>query len=670
MKTRLSIIFVSCLSAVLLACVAVAGSDAASEQPSGDARSEIVESPAATRGTDSIDSVRAELPDTPEALATYVDGLVNTLQREHHLGAVTVSVVRDDALAFALGYGLADIESGRTVDPEHTLFRIGSVSKTFTWTALKMLAERGAVDLDADVNDYLDGMQIEEAFGQPVTLRHLMHHRAGFEGSMRLFAVADDDPRTLAELVAEHQPARVFRPGTRTSYSNWGSALAALVVEQVAGVDYATFLREEILEPLGMHDTTELPPALMSESQRERLATGYRRKLGALELQGFMQIGAYWPAGGLASTATDMARWMRFHLNGGELDGVRLMSRETHAAMFTRGFDDRPGAADVAHGFQDRHYRGVRTLGHAGGTAAFLTNMSIIPELGTGVFVSHNTTATPFMFEHFPDLVVDRLLGHVHVPFEARRDEAGAEALADLSGTYLNNRRVFTSFAALFGLMNAVNIEALSADDIVATLMGEEALFRRVPGHDDLFESANGHRLQVIRDERGWPEAIADPMGVHTAERVGVLNSPSALFVGIGLAALFALTTALGAWWRLGRRRNKGLAAWVASGAATLGVVAVAVLVTAVIVLAAGFADFDIADMPGNYPTSEMFFMHWAGWGTAIAALVMLLGQWPAWRAAGGWGLWRRVHFALFTLAVLLLVLQLWQWRVFGAPVY
>ena len=612
----------------------------------------------------------AELPDTPEALATYVDGFVSTLQREHQLGAVTVAVVRDDALAFALGYGLADIESGRPVDPERTLFRIGSVSKTFTWTALKMLAERGAVDLDADVNDYLDGMQVYEAFGLPVTLRHLMHHRAGFEDTMRLFAVTDDDPRTLAELVAEHQPARVFPPGARTSYSNWGSALAALVIEQVSGVDYATFVREEIFAPLGMHDTTELPPAKMGESERGRLATGYRRKLGALGLQGFMQIGAYWPAGGIASTATDMARWMRFHLNGGELDGVRLMSPETHAAMFTRGFDDRPGAADVAHGFQDRPYRGVRTLGHAGGTAAFLTNMILVPELGVGIFVSQNTTSTAATIEHFPDLIVDRLIGHVHVPFEARRDEAGAEALAELSGTYLNNRRSFTSFAALFGLANVVNLEAVSAEDVVAGMMGEEILFRRVAGHEDLFESANGGRVQIIRDASGRPEAIADPMGVHTAERVGALNAPAALYTAIGLAALFALTTTLGAWWRLGRRRNEGVAAWIAGGAATLGVITVAVFITAVVTLAAGFADFDIADMPGNYPTWQMFFVHWAGWGTAAAALVMLLGQWPAWRAAGGWGLWRRVHFALFTLAVLFLVVQLWQWRVFGAPVY
>ncbi|MEO8011614.1 MAG: serine hydrolase domain-containing protein, partial [Dokdonella sp.] len=193
-------------------------------------------------------------------LSAYVDGVVSSFQREHGLAALTVAVVKDDDLLLGRAYGFSDIEGARRAEAETSLFRIGSVSKTFTWTAVMMLVERGLLDLDADLNGYLKQVKVNEAFGQPVTMRQLMHHRAGFEDSLRLFAVADDDTRSLAELLAEHLPKRVYPPGMRTSYSNWGAGLAAQVVEDVAGEPYGVFLQREILDPLGMRDTTWTPP--------------------------------------------------------------------------------------------------------------------------------------------------------------------------------------------------------------------------------------------------------------------------------------------------------------------------------------------------------------------------------------------------------------------------
>jgi CubicO group peptidase (beta-lactamase class C family) len=601
-----------------------------------------------------------------DKLADYVRGVVASIERDEGLVALTLSVVHNDELLVREGFGLADIETGRPVVPEEALFRIGSVSKTFTWTAMMMLIERGLLDLDGDINEYLADVRISEAFDAPVTLRDLMHHRAGFEDSMQLFAVADDDPRSLSELLAVHQPRRVFPPGARTSYSNWGSALAAQIVEDVSGVGYGEFLQTEILDRLGMDDTTWQPPAMMDEATRSKLATGYKRKQGAFDLQGYMQIGAYWPAGGMASTATDMARWMRFHLNGGELEGVRLLDDSTHAEMWTRGFNDRPEAADVAHGFQDRPYRGLRTLGHGGGTAAYLTQMVMVPELNLGIFLSYNSAHTALPFLHMPDLIIDHVIDHRWQPIMAIQNEQAAEALAELSGTYVNNRRVFSSFAAVFGLMNMAKVTPMNADAISLDSGGQTQFLLLVA--DDVFESAQGQRVAFIRDDDGQVVALADGMGVHSAERVGWFSNPNTFFMALGLAAFLALTSTLGAWRNMGRGTSGGFASRMAGAGVLVGVLSVSLFIGAAVKLILSMAEFDIATMPETYPPPAVFWTHSAGWTVAAGAGLMLLAQWPAW-SGSGWGLLRRLHFLLFTLATAFLAVMLWQWRVIGAPV-
>ena len=650
----------SALSSLLLVLAVVVTSSAAQEE------AEFVMVPAVMVEDEEAVRPAVESVVDDEKLARFIRGVVAAIERDEGLAALTLSLVHDDKVLLTEGFGLADIETGRPVVPEETLFRIGSVSKTFTWTAVMMLVERGLLDLDTDVNEYLIDVEVKAAFGEPVTMRHLMHHRAGFEDSLQLFAVADDDPRDLSTLLSRHQPQRVFAPGARTSYSNWGSALAAQLVEDVSRVDYGEFVQTEILDPLGMHDTTRLPPSQMDAATKSRLATGYRRKSGAFDLQGHMQIGAYWPAGGIASTATDMARWMRFHLNGGQLDGVRLLEAETHARMWTRGFNDRPEAVDVAHGFQDRPYRGVRTLGHGGGTAAYLTQMVLLPELDLGIFLSYNSAHTAVPFLNMPDLVIDHVIDHRWQPLLAVHDEEGASNLDELAGTYVGNRRVFSSFAAVFGLMNTTRVTPMNADAITVESGGQADYLRRLTG--DTFESVSGQRVAFVRDDRDRVVALADAMGVHTAEKVGWFRNPNTFFLALALAGFLAVTSTLGAWRNFGRDVSWGFASRMAGVGVLVGVVSMTALIGGIIALIVGMADFDISRMAEFYPGTAMFFTHYAGWAVALSAAVMLLAQWPTW-SGSSWSLLRRLHFALFTAAMLFLSLMLWQWRIIGAPV-
>jgi len=303
-------------------------------------------------------------------LEAFVDGAVAAHMRDHDIPGATVSVVRGGRTLFAKGYGVADAVGERAVSGT-TLFMIGSVSKTFIWTSVMMLVERGDINLEADVNVYLKDMQIPEKFNAPITMNDLMAHRAGFEDTLAVFTVSDDANRARTALLKEHMPARVFPPGARTSYSNWGSVLAAKIVEDVSGVSYEQFLQDELLTPLGMDDTVLFGTISDDRRLNARMSAPLKAEHGWPAESEYMQIGPYAPAGAMASTAQDMARWMAFHLGGGELDGERIMSRATHQRMLQRAFRDRTAGADLAHGFMTATISGQDTFGHAGGTNAF-----------------------------------------------------------------------------------------------------------------------------------------------------------------------------------------------------------------------------------------------------------------------------------------------------------
>ena len=613
------------------------------------------------------DAIEPESP-TPEAadpLPDHIDGLVEALRREHLLPGVTVALVRADAPTLLRGYGHGDLAARTPVDPQRTLFRIGSVSKTFIWTAALVLVDRGQLDLDADVNLYLKAVQVAPAFDAPVTMRQLMSHRAGFEDSFQVFAVGDDDARPLAQLLAEHQPKRIYPPGARTSYSNWGSALAAQVVADIAGEDYGSFLRRELLDPLGLRDTVWDGPTRMDAATRARLAQGYAEEAGVLRIEAEMQLGAYWPAGGMSTTAADMARWMRFHLNQGELDGQRLLSAKTHGLIWTRPYSDRAHAADVTHGFIQSPFRGVTLTGHGGATESYLSNLVLVPELGLGVFVSQSSGASRNLVQRLPEQIVERLRAlPPATPLAAEHGDPGA--LAEVDGDYLSNRRVFSSFAAIFGAFDGLALRAVNSDTIALDAGNRSGEYRRIG--EDLFESAFGQRLALIRNADGRVAAFADGSGVHSFERVEGFNAPQWLFAALGACLLLAVSTLGGVIWRLGRKRYGGPTDALVGGVSVLSALCVLTLIGCLVAVSIALQEAGAADLPGNYPVPAMLWMHWAGWAVVAAALAMLLMLMPAW-ARTRFGLWRKLMFTLFTFALLFLSVELWLWRVVGAAV-
>lgn len=596
-------------------------------------------------------------------LEGFVDGVVAAHMREYQVPGVSVSVVRNGTILFAKGYGYADVDKKIPVTAD-TIFRIGSISKTYIWTLLMMLKERGLVDLDADVNTYLKDFQIPTAFGAPVTINDLMAHRSGFEDSLSGFnRDKHAEQATLSGYLSHTIPARVFPPGARTSYSNWGATLAANIVENVSGVPYEEFLEKELLKPLSLTHSTLKGPDIMTPAHREHLSVGYSIAAGKPVVTPYMSPGTSTPAGSMAASATDMARWMLLHLGRGTLDGVTVMQGATHDLMWTRAFTDRLTGADAAHGFYTRSINGVKVFGHGGATAAFFTDMLMAPSLGLGIFVSQNSTTSPKLILDLGPLVIRHVTGAATAA--PAGDPAYSGNVAEFAGNYLNNRRVFSRFEKLFTAASSLTVNPAAGNALTVSQGNITQHYTPVPGAPDTFENQDGERIVFGRDASGAITHFSEGGGFHSFERTGFADRQIWLFVAIGVAALFAVTTLVGAWLRRrrGERNANALIRYGAIGAAVLVLAFAAAFLWMSAQALAGFWAFF-----ANYPPASITVMRTLGLVLCAVAVAGLAGLLPIWRTAS-WGVFRKLHYSGFALSLAFLAVMLDVWNIVFAPV-
>ncbi len=595
-------------------------------------------------------------------LAARLDGLAEGLMpREQVPGAIAVVISGDEVIV--RGYGVAGPGGQTAVGPDNVRFEIGSITKLFTWVAVMMLVEEGRLDLRADVSNYLPGFDIPG--GEPLTLAHLMSHRGGFEES---YAIFDQDIAALprAQALAAAAPDQVFPRGEITSYSNWGAALAGLVVEEVSGQPWEDFVQTRILDPLAMNDTT-LAERLRQPDQPP-LAQSYTLQGGIARPAFRIDIGAFGPAGATASTASDMARFLQFLMSDGALEGARLLQLGTMAQMRTRLFEGRPQAADMAHGFQSRPRFGTMVYGHGGGLNEFLSNLVFIPEIGAGVFISQNGGAGASLPLLAPDLILADLAADAGLtaPESQPVPEAAARA-AEAAGRYVTNRRTFSGPGQALAALAPMSVVALSDGALLIPTGTLPMPSQFDPIAPDLWQDAMGHRVTVIRDAQGQITRLADGTGAQTHERVRGLEDPVWLTVGFALAQLLATTSILGLIWRHGLRGGSRIGAVAAAvqGTGAVAVWALAASGVAIALAASRLGSQFLFDQP--QPTFEIFL----GIATAIAVLAAALAVLLpfVWRAPG-WSLWRRAHLTAFALSLIGLAGLMLNWGLaFGGPI-
>ena len=385
-------------------------------------------------------------------LEAWLDGFMPyALERGRIAGAVVV-VVRGGGPVLQKGYGYADLASRKPVSPDATLFRPGSVSKLFTWTAVMQQVEAGKIDLDKDVNAYLD-FKIPPFEGKPITMRNIMTHTAGFEESIR--HLISSDPKAVMPLkkyATEALPQRVFAPGTTPAYSNYATALAGYIIERVSGMTFDDYIDQRIFAPLGMTRSSFRQP--LPDALKPMMATGYST---VAEKPKAYEIVVPAPAGSLASTGADMGKFMMAHLN----DGAGLLKPETAKMMHDfRG----PGVGPLntmALGFYEQRVNGQRAIAHGGDTQWFHSYLWLFPESDIGLYVSMNSGGSEgaagavrsALFHKFADryLPGEEKVGKV--------DDATAKQHAQmLAGNYVSSRGAFTNFMSLTGLLGSTAI--------------------------------------------------------------------------------------------------------------------------------------------------------------------------------------------------------------------
>ncbi|AKM11879.1 serine hydrolase domain-containing protein [Croceicoccus naphthovorans] len=437
--------------------------DAVQDQPEPATATQAASTPA--DGDGSLDAATGAVPLVKDDVDAWLDGFMPyALQKGDVAGAVVV-VVKGGEVVTQRGFGYADMDERTPVDPDLTLFRPGSVSKLVTWTAVMQMVEQGKVDLDADINQYLD-FRIPDRNGEPVTMRQVMTHTAGFEEQVKNLIGFEREAVPAYDVILKRWvPERIFDAGTTPAYSNYATSLAGYVVERVSGEPFDDYVETHIFQPLGMNNSTFRQP--LPDNLKPHMATGYSE--ASKEPVPFNIVGPA-PAGSMSSTGADMGRFMTAHLNGGELNGQRILKAETAREMHTTALDLGMPLDRMLLGFFETNINGRTVIAHLGDLDGFHTSLHLFLDDDTGLYASFNSDGEEgavgalriALFEEFADRYFP---GETS---ESRVDpKLAAEHAQMMAGNWVASRRADSTFLNITQLIGQTTVAAGPDGEII-----------------------------------------------------------------------------------------------------------------------------------------------------------------------------------------------------------
>jgi CubicO group peptidase (beta-lactamase class C family) len=610
-------------------------------------------------------------------LEAFVDGVVRDAMAREHIAGVTVSVVQNGQVMLKKGYGFASLNPQRAVDPDRTLFRVASISKTFTWIALMKEVEAGRMRLNQPVNLYLpEKVQVkDQGYDQPVRVANLMDHSPGFEDRAlgQLFEERANRVRPLELYLRQERPRRVHTPGVISTYSNYGAALAGEAVAYTAGKPFERLMEDEILGPLGMtHTTFREPrpakaglPAPMPAALVEDIALPMHWTPTGFEQRKYEYVGHVAPAASASSTAGDMARYMIMLLNGGQLNGATIFGPTTAQAFRTPLRKTPVGINGWAHGFMTFDLAGgYRGYGHGGDTLDFHSSLVTVPALGLGVFISTNSETGAPLAGRFASRLVQEFYAAPQVFPRAGSPELAADGAA-VSGYYLTSRRAYSGLEGFVtSVVGGMTVSVTPQGRLVTA--GRDETRTWVPDgplSDRLFIGTDGDRRIAFTNEGGQARAFMVSYGGALMERAPVWRRPTTLAWLGGLAGLAALATLGGIVFRNRREfrenQTQARASLVQNIQAVLWLIAMALL--ALWASKTGDVAYVVYRWPGALLLTASACALVASTLT-IATFVALPAIWRGGRRVDSWSHLRKAGFTLTVLiyASLAVVLALW----------
>jgi CubicO group peptidase (beta-lactamase class C family) len=573
---------------------------------------------------------------TAPDVQVFLDGLIPALLEHNDVAGAVVMIVKDGKVLYSHGYGYSDVKSKKPVSVDDTLFRPGSISKLFTCTAVMQLVEQGKLDLDRDVNDYLD-FKIPATYSQPITLRRIMTHTSGFEEwGKDLFVPAAADLEPIGEVLPHHLPARIFAPGEMPAYSNYAMTIAGYIVQRVSGEKFEDYIANHIYKPLGIIHSTFVQP--LPADLKPLMSSGYALASGGAKDFEFVNSA---PAGSMSTSAADIAKFMIAHLQDGRYGDTQILKPETAKLMHSRAFGPVADLNGMALAFFQENQNGHTIIGHGGDTVYFHSHLHLILDANVGLFISLNsagrgdvdirgTVFKKFIDRYFPPTP----------PLPAAIASAPTDAQM-IAGNYITSRRGETNFLKMSAILGEAQFVAHPDGIIVAAQIrgpnGQPRRFREIAPL--VYRAEDGEaKLGFVKQNDGryyifTSGAASGFQQVPFTESTGfVVFLRNFAFVILGLAVLFWPLGALIRWhYKIKREGSSSDRRWQ-NFARVICIFDLAV--------AFGWVQYFGASTPVRTDQSLDIFLKLlqiAGWVGAIATIFVLVNAIRSWRAPNRW---------------------------------
>jgi CubicO group peptidase (beta-lactamase class C family) len=601
---------------------------------------------------------------TKPDLEAFLDALIPAQLQNRDIAGAVVAVVKDGQILLSKGYGYADFAAKKPVLADKTLFRPGSISKVFTTTAVMQLVEQGKLDLDRDVNDYLD-FTIPKTYPEPITLRRILTHTAGFEETLKnLFVPAASDMRPLRDYLIAAMPARIFPPDKVPSYSNYALTMAGYIVERISGEPFDKYVAAHILTPLKMDHSTFAQP--LPETLEPNMSQGY---LAAAQGPRKFEFVTASPAGALSATANDMSRFMLALLGEGTLEGATILKPESVRAMESRQFELHPALHAMGLILMEYSMNGQRIFGHGGDTIFFHSDMIVMPDAHVGLFISSNSAGgsrvgggrteviRAFLNRYFPEPVT------ASPAIDLKTAQADGRAV---SGIYSGSRRAESTLLKVTAILGQAVVT--SDDKGVLMIEGVQSprggLKRWREIGSMVYREVDGPDVIAFRtDANGVVTDLLPAMPIQLAQRVTGLANKKVLLPVLGASqSLIVLTLLL---WPVAAivRKRYGRPLFTTALDRILYVFTrldclFQILFVALILLPLSLADKNIGFI-GDGVNPWLSVAHIFGWLAAAGLVIVAIAAVRSWRVPGlGW--WARVHATLLLIASVIFMSFAW----------